>query len=690
MNEEEAVEFAQKWRQHRSCARCRRLKIKCSFQNPTDKDCMRCLYAKAECSPLHDPTAKLARKPKRQPEDGAIEPYKKKRNYKVRSIQDLVRLSQETLQAVEIANSIEPNLLDELIASHALITERLQSFVPNKKQALLNGAYPHIAFENNLLHELIEVRMLFTIGEAQRRFEFFVNKMLPYYPIVTLSGSLMDFNHLYREQPLLLTACISVTAVNDNGLSKDPLISNSQFYNLLTHYLYSFVSYLINIKCEDFSTRLIHVCQILSSWCLPPHKVGHFKNQMNTLMAFNISLCIDLAKVPENISLDKEYRNNLRTLLSVYCSSGSLELALRRFKLVSWNENLANAVQVLSSPSEFSIKEDKFLCSFVKIVAIGQEMMDFLASQTESSNHTTLSSTLQHYHVSNVQMKYLLKNYEQKLNQILSEFSTLFGEDPPGKAIMNITYYQLMIMIYDTMISQYLNKIQPTDSNTTFQNAEREICLQHIFKLVHTCENMINTFVKLNHKTINFPTVLYYRPMNALVTLIKLRLALKSLKFKIDDDVTSPELAGEISTKFEINIEYYYELVYKLITENVKNYNLVVCENMTFILNNIEKWMKVSRVYNERIGKENGQDLVHLINRSNNKEIETLSVPKIYEESAEVPTLPTIQDLNPHVDPSDLAFFDDGTTLEDFFDKVGGDVVNYINSHSFDFGLDSI
>ena len=52
-------EFAGKWRQTRACARCRRLKMKCSFTDPSFTSCVRCFNSKIECSFDNDPSDQI-------------------------------------------------------------------------------------------------------------------------------------------------------------------------------------------------------------------------------------------------------------------------------------------------------------------------------------------------------------------------------------------------------------------------------------------------------------------------------------------------------------------------------------------------------------------------------------------------------------------------------------------------------
>ena len=65
-NKERNSEFSKQWRQLRACTRCRRLKMKCSFEDPSFKSCGRCFRGGYECSFNEDPSIQPSRRKKRK------------------------------------------------------------------------------------------------------------------------------------------------------------------------------------------------------------------------------------------------------------------------------------------------------------------------------------------------------------------------------------------------------------------------------------------------------------------------------------------------------------------------------------------------------------------------------------------------------------------------------------------------
>ncbi|KAK6453944.1 uncharacterized protein RJT20DRAFT_146923 [Scheffersomyces xylosifermentans] len=693
-------EFAAKWRQNRACARCRRLKMKCSYEDPSFKSCKRCFTAGVDCSFDEDPTAKYARKKRRKVPRAQSEE-------KDNTIADLITQAQNRQQLQSLFTKYKT------LASR--ISEMLEINPTDEKKGLVIGEYPHISFKRNLIKEMILNYEFFTIEEARHRFRFFLEDMLPYYPTVALSENLKSFDNLFENNPLLLTACISVTAVNDNNLSQDPdKVSNSQLYKILNHYLYNFISHHVHVKCDDFSIDLIYVFLILSSWCLTPNKLGHFRNQLNSLTAFNISLCIDLGesskfKDTSDASLGDltSQRNDLRALLSVYCCCGSLELSLRRFKLVAWSKNHEIATQLLMRPigTNLPTPEDRYLCYFAKFISTAQEILEFVSPIGMSTNTTTTSKTGtkessfekhsdHRTYISPSQVKYVLNAYERKSHQILAE-SGFMGVDndknhPKEKYVLSIMYYHLLTITYDNLISGFLHASDnENEKDILFQNSEVELCLQNIIKLLSICENLINCFVELNsEQTVNYPTVLYFRPMHALILLVRLRLVLKSKNF------SNVESINDIIHDMEV--EKYFEKVSKIIVDNQKVYNSVVCDKMMIILNKIEKWMKVSSAYNNATRvSTNGTsgdinlDLVKLISMSKDQEIESLDVPKDYEDNSKRRSeanmdmsrnAMTSKNQTPELAAGSKSAGEPlGGSIEKIFEEIDADVMNYLN-----------
>ncbi|KAL6449680.1 pbcR Transcription factor pbcR [Candida maltosa Xu316] len=668
--------FAAKWRLTRACARCRRLKMKCSFEDPSFKSCVRCFQSGIECSMDVDPTAQFARK-KRKKDDGGKTTEKS-------MDEKLLASSQSLLSSIyNKASKVSHSTLHKLISNHTMILDNVMGMmIPDG-----DAEFPEIPFTENLMKQLIFKHKFITIPEVKLRFEFFLNEILPYFPIIPFSAKLRDFDHLFENYPLLLVACISVTTVNDNHLGLTPSTQNNfKLCNLLTHYLYPFIAHYVYVKCDDFNIQLLYVCLILSAWCVPPVKMGYFRNQLNSMTAANIALCMALNELPKNheslpVDDNSELRNNLRAFMSVYANCGGMEISLSRFKLVQWTKAQEVAIEVLLRPMSddgMPTFADKFVCYYGKMISIGQEILQFL-------NHLDLKSQAANNHVFTMaNIKYIILKYEFKLSQVVEQGMVAFGKE---HLIMKIEYYHLLININDNLLGGVINMLEHPHNNTThnleiFNSNQRELFLELIIKTNSFCTTVIELFITLNNQTINFPTVYYFRPLHALMLLIRLRLILKFLK--MDD--------------FKIEVESLFDKMTKLIDENIAKGSLVG-SRIKIITTKIEKWMQLSQRYKFDTNKQglntnfHSSDVVKIIIHNRNKEIENLDVPKSTMDSN--PSSP-VPNNNNNSNPLGIQQHQqhhhhqggENANLEQIFEGIDFDISHLINPFETNFYVD--
>ncbi|KAG7663797.1 uncharacterized protein J8A68_002657 [[Candida] subhashii] len=605
--------FASKWRQVRACARCRRLKMKCFFEDPRFESCSRCSTAGFKCSIDEDPSALLSRRKRKK----ASPKLDTKSNSALAEFESASKRALTYLNNKTALSELPYDQVQGIIKSCKDIVSRLES----STSVLKSDEYPTISYSENLVKQVIELDKSFTIEGIRRRFHYFINNIVPYYPIISFSNDLKDFDTVLEKHPLLLAACISVTALNNFQPSLiSESIPNSKLYNMMAHYLYESIAYHVYIKCNNFEVQLIYACLIVSLWCLPPNKFGHFRNQLNTLTAFNISMCIGLNEVPKcesNTLLtdSSEIRNNLRAMLSVYCTCGSLEMSLRRFKIVSWTKSHERAIELLMRPGDgLPTLEDRYICYVSRLMSTGQDILEFIQSLSNETEKGQGKGT-----VSLSRMREKTDSYELGLATIMKES----GFDHAGKSnnkeecVFRMQHHYLIITIYESLINSALSIINSKAKDMILDSNVEASCLGNINKLITIWEELLADFTKLNQaENVNYPTTLYYKPFHALILLIRLRISLKSHNFvNLDKSV------------LEIDIESYFDKISTIINNNITEHGSLVCTQMVSLLAKIEKWMKLSKLYaTSTDGSLN--DLANIIAMNKGKEIETLEVPK--------------------------------------------------------------
>lgn len=719
-------QFATKWKVAKACARCHRLKSKCIYEDPTYASCRRCYALGIKCSVDEDPTAENARR----------------RNCPKKAVQVAAKIE-------KLVNSLQGELLhleDEFmeldgpsLASLAQLAARLLEMGTKLASGNGNGNtldsvgcvmeeepsdFPVISSRSNLVSEVIYTHKFVSYQEAKRRFNFFQNHMLTYYPIISLPKKLTDFDALSQEAPLLLVTCIYVTTVNDHGISdSDATLDNHKLNEVLSYYINLTLARRIFVKAADFSYHMVLACLILSLWCVPPDKVGQFKSQIDLISSFGLSLCIDVGNVT---MFDKEAvyqdssteQNNLRTFLALYCCCGSLGFSLPRFKLVAWSKRHELSIDRLleSSGRNIPSRNDKFLCYYARIIRLGQELfeyfavngvsMHFLSSEERSSGLGGLpasrleqSGTLP---LANITL--VLKNYESALQAILYE-SGFINEDsltpkedaPEEKYALLLTYYQLMMMTHDNLVSWCICRLTADkhDGPPTKDSEDTILIAQHIIKFGEICEKILLCFISINeHPTMNYPTFFFYRALHALISLIRLLVLVKS-------EILSSRFVSLHQVRF--NLQSLFDKITTIVETNKKVFNLPICDRVSLILQRVSKWVHVVGNYDKLSDpNEANFDFIKLTDMSKGQEIEKLKDPlqrvnshkKRKVEELVKPSHESLNHGNQHfdqepvsfppdskfeADPPELPRYSTNYSIQEIFKEIDQDILHYLN-----------
>lgn len=715
--------FASKWRVAKACARCHRLKSKCVFEDPTYASCQRCYLLKVKCSVDEDPTAETNRRRSK---------YTKSATQVATKLEKLLEKVEDELQLLgKVLADVQPQTESKL----ALLLARFQgagaqlasvSGTDQIPAATEENGLPHIPIGSNLAHQLIFTHKILPEHEARLRFDYFRKHMLIYYPIISFPQKLEDFDELLLAHPVLLVTCIFVTTVNDNGLSghgSDARKANRTLNATLSHYVNWFLAHHIFIKAADFSFHLVISCLILSLWCVPPGKVGQFKSQIDLICSFSLSLCIDVGDVTMYdldavVQDDSVERNNLRAFLGLYCCCGSLGFSLPRFNLVAWSRRHELAVQRLLEPlpdEGIPSRNDRFLCYYARIIRVGQELFDFFAVNGVSMHFLSSedkSSALGGIGVSRLEesgslplanITLVLKNYESTLSKILYESGFIDDKDlalkheaPKEKYALLLTYYQLMMMTHDNLVSWCICRI--TGQKVPEDDSDSLVISQHVIKFGEICEKILQCFVDINAEpTTNYPTFFYYRALHALISLIRLLILVKS-------ELLSSHLAGLSLVRFKL--KDYHEKVTQIVETNLEMFDLSISQKVLLILLRIRKWVHVVGNYDRSTTDAVHIDFIQLTDMSKGQEIEKLRDPtaqprkrmKMSNGTAETTPVSEALVLQPETSPvkaeeeqktdfPDMRFGADPSdvnkytnySIQEIFKEIDEDVLRYLN-----------
>ncbi|VEU22825.1 DEKNAAC103913 [Brettanomyces naardenensis] len=334
----------------------------------------------------------------------------------------------------------------------------------------------------------------------------------------------------------------------------------------------------------DISVSLIDIYLTLSLWCSPPRKWGSYKHQMSLMTALNICLCLDLGNDQNRsksavLKDSSPERHALRAFMGVYSCCGSLGLSLPRFKVVNWSSVHQRCSNLLLMGE--STDHDRFLCYYSRLVGLGEEIFGLL-----STNDTRLEDPNS--------LKTTMVSYERKMQSLAVE-SGLFKEQSLQHNMLSVIYYQLLMTMYDYVVCKVLLR----------KDFVADVYIQTLMRLVKASEKVIQSFISLCGQTIDFPTFFYYRPMHALVALIRARLLARTQSLGIDIDVESE-----------------FEKVSKALKELSEKSK--VAAKMAVILTRISRWMKVSSKFNRDGATNSMVDLLDELGRE--KAVENIKV----------------------------------------------------------------
>lgn len=604
-------DFVNKFKRIRACARCHRLKMKCVFEDPSFESCTRCFKAGIQCSVTDDPTLAYAKsRPRKRSKlkgTGVLGQLQLAINESNKLLLSFQRGEVEKSDAINLENlsTLQFQLSEtQRLILHTMNSQKGKDFKENKdkskpelseassinsiKEGVVKSipSLPWISHNQNIMKEIIKLEII-TQNDAIKRTNYFFNELHSYWPCVSFPKH-YKYEWLLENEPLVLLSFITVTSLNDPDL-----------HDTLLYYLEDNLSVRTSIT-GNISFSFIQIYLVLSLWCSPPRKWGSYKHQMSLLMALNLTLCLDLGNevyknTPNVLKDGSPERHMIRSYMAVYSCCGSLGLSLPRFKVVNWTPVHEKCCQLLLMGEVNDA--DKFLYFYSKLVSLGEEIFQFLCPngfpnisvRKNSSVGSDSDST-----INNSTLRSIMVGYEKKMQKLAVE-SNLFSSSSKMRNLLSIIYYQLLMTMYDYIVCRVLLR----------RDVLTEVYLQTLNRLIKASEKVIDSFVTLCDQTLNFPTFFYYRPMHALVALIRARLLVKTQQLD-----------------FEVNVEGEHDKVYNAINKLSKDSK--VANKMGAILTRISKWMKVSSKFNKNGATNSMVDLLNELGRE--KAIEKIKI----------------------------------------------------------------
>lgn len=621
--------------------------MKCIYDDPSYTSCRRCFSSGIDCSLDNDPTAKQAKKKRRtsRKTDNDI-------LIQLRQFQSTINEHDLSDLDIDAANQIITSISSHInMQNEQQLIQLVNGSVSNNNYA--STEFPDISLNGNMAEALI-IKKLITKRELHSRFAFFVEQMLPYCPLISFSSKLLDFNFQLKNTPVLLLACVHATTINDNSIFMNlpSDVTNSQHLRqILLHYLENYLANKVLFQATDFLVLLVTACLVLSLWCVVPNN-GNHKNQMKLLLAYNVSLCMGLGDSNKFANLEKSTEENtaarheVRCFLAVYCCCSSLGLSLSRFKLPKWSKDHETGYQMLVQNTDQPIT-DLSLSTVARLVKLGHEALEVLKPEKFKYLGSDTISIIDAYVERLVSV---LQNYGFKLD---GQFRILVG-DKLEEYIVAFIYYQVLMNVYDNFLTH--NMSLPANDNEDLSL----LLFNVIIKLTTICEGLLDCFTKLTTMSINYPTFFLYKPFQALVLLIRLKLMVKSDIFKLQLETLAPVDDNDFQS--------YISKIEDIMAKNEPRLNQNTNESMTSALMKVKKWMTVCSNYRGKVsnGDTEAAHLLGLMMSSKNKEIEKLQPPDLREKEQPEDSRNTLHEASE-------------STIEDIFKGMEMDLHDALN-----------
>ncbi|KAM9914240.1 hypothetical protein OXX69_000833 [Metschnikowia pulcherrima] len=482
---------------------------------------------------------------------------------------------------------------------------------------------------------------LMSEAEARARYEYFHKNMACSFPVLSFPSFLQIFPSALESCPLLVLACIYVTTLRDRGLSErgNDRAVGAQIIAFLDQSL----AQTVFVEASNLSYHLVFACMVLSLWDVPPSRVHQYKSQIDLITAYSVAICIDAGKVSGTAPLTDESaeRNNLRSFLAVFCSGGSLNISLPRFNFVAWTSRHDFAAKLLLRPLHgLPTNRDKFLCYYARVIREGKQLADFLTDNGVSMNLLTSAEERGGFqgldpanpHKHSLQFKKLVNDlmvFKAKLTDVISESGVLTDGmsdkvDPGEKSCLLLTYYYLIMMIHDNLVSWCIYKLTADSSlqaqERFFPEIDKSLILEHVIKFGEACERILDCFIGFTANGVSdFPTFFYYRAVSTLIALIRVSILVKS-------DISQQYFPEIHCVRFRLPA--LYAEVSQLVEDSKQKFDSQVCERLTEVLGRIGHWVKVVDERHQPTSHNGDVDFLKLTGLSQGQEVEKLMAPQ--------------------------------------------------------------
>ncbi|KAA8916678.1 hypothetical protein TRICI_001176 [Trichomonascus ciferrii] len=311
-----------------------------------------------------------------------------------------------------------------------------------------------------------------------------------------------------EEYPVLTLAMIVACATTTS-------VDHAEELNSFISRVYS-ERILIN---EDPSVEMVKALMVTCSYLKPrPHPKSPILLLYMLSFLFQLGHANDakvlLANTADPVELEL-VRDRCRVYLGIYCMTVSFTLTMQRSDMFRF---LGGSCEVtcqglLKSGHSVDVK----LVHFARLLAVGKEAFDFITT-SELGNHPF------------PMVKAKVEHYRDKLQEAADMFN--IDEDTKSSELFtNIatTYHNhILLVVYEHALTELVLK---------YDDSKQRKLMDFGYEVVGIAQKIVDLFASLtNGDTLLFPKMVYYRPLQAIVAIIRVQVIMwsKHLEAQVD------------------------------------------------------------------------------------------------------------------------------------------------------------
>uniref|UniRef100_A0A060TEQ4 ARAD1D16566p n=1 Tax=Blastobotrys adeninivorans TaxID=409370 RepID=A0A060TEQ4_BLAAD len=522
------MDFAQNWRKRRACARCRRYKVRCEYDNPLQQSCRRCMKAGTKCEALgtqvNEEVSNISR---------SANPYSS-------TLADPVLSAASASPVVSVAQSSSLPAQHRIAYLEQALAEskaELARVKASRQDALLNqgiglqpqggsgvqspedhSSHPSVVSSHHSGSEAASGEELFPIHtlrhpcpitcvvemgllteeQARAHYQEFANNTLGFMMYGVDKNLLPDYDSARRDTPLMaLTAIVSYAYCTPT-----PSIPVLRVREYIEQRLLDQV-----FRRNEPTPELVQVVHLLTHYTAPQRNsqiLAMFANTVSLLC--NLGCEEDCRQAFKSDSPGSTAVTRVRTYMVGNASIMAMSFNTDDRRLMDSIPSVGRCCDTLLSRGTDG---DRVLVHYVRMITVAREAIESLSGY---------ASRFQPHEA----IRALHDRYRLRIGEIQASATSYLSDDTDYAA--TLSYGSSGLQIHLSLSECALNQIIFFCSD----EPPTEMVLDFSQQILGYCKQLVDLFNKVCFSGRMFPQFIYFRPLRALTAMLRLRAILWS------------------------------------------------------------------------------------------------------------------------------------------------------------------